>query len=192
MNGDHDTGVSPAAYFLDEHVIIKRVVAVLSHLARRAREEGRWEAEALRRCVEFLRLFADGCHHAKEEDLLFPVMVEKGVPEDGGPIGVLRFEHRMGREFTRSMAESLEAAVGGDEASRARFLKAADEYIGLLTHHIYKEDFEFFPDADRRMSPEERQELHGRFCRVDCGKWDGKSKEDLVRIADELTTRWGG
>jgi len=192
MNTDQDAGASPAAYFRDEHGIIKRVMAVMSHLARLAREEDRWEAESLHSCVEFFRLFADNCHHAKEEDLLFPVMVEKGVPEEGGPIGVLRFEHRMGRGFTSSMAESLEAAVEGDEVSRARFLKAADEYIGLLTHHIYKEDFEFFPDADRRMSSEERSDLHDQFCTVDCGKWDGRSRDDLVRIADELTARWGG
>ena len=43
----------------------------------------------VRQVVEFMREFADRCHHAKEERILFPEMVRKGVPEAGCPIGGL-------------------------------------------------------------------------------------------------------
>ena len=32
-----------------------------------------------RKAIEFFRTFADGCHHGKEEDCLFPKLQERGI-----------------------------------------------------------------------------------------------------------------
>ena len=59
--------------------------------------------------IYFLRIFADKCHHGKEEDHLFKELIAQGVPNEGGPIGVMLQEHRQGREYISSMSKSLEA-----------------------------------------------------------------------------------
>jgi hypothetical protein len=59
-------------------------------------------------CSGFFRNFADRCHHSKEEDELFPKMVEHGIPKEGGPIGVMLMEHDQGRAFVRGMSEAAE------------------------------------------------------------------------------------
>src|SRR3974390_476213 len=46
--------------------------------------------------LDFFLLFADLCHHGKEEDLLFPLLEKKGIPRGGGPIGVMLSEHGRG------------------------------------------------------------------------------------------------
>jgi len=43
--------------------------------------------------IGFLKEFADKCHHGKEEGLLFPALIQAGLPEKGGPIGVMLADH---------------------------------------------------------------------------------------------------
>src|SRR5690348_364126 len=90
--------------------------------------------------LDFFRNFADGCHHAKEENLLFPRMQERGVPERGGPIGVMLSEHDAGRAYLRAVRENLDAATEGSEQARAQVVENAAGYIALLRQHIQKED----------------------------------------------------
>ena len=75
-------------------------------------------------------LCADKCHLAKEEDLFFPLLKERGIPEEGGPIGVMLHEHVMGRDCVGRMREACEA----DEFDGATFATAAKEFIPLLRH----------------------------------------------------------
>ena len=76
-----------------DHRIIETVLPALERLGRQAegmRLRQREEAEA---AVGFLRTFVDAYHHGKEEQHLFKVMEERGVPRDGGLILHLLKEH---------------------------------------------------------------------------------------------------
>jgi hemerythrin-like domain-containing protein len=64
--------------------------------------------DLFRQGVDFVRNFADRCHHAKEEENLFPRMEARGVPRDGGPIGVMLFEHEEGRAYVRAIAGAID------------------------------------------------------------------------------------
>ena len=72
-----------------EHKIILQVVLGLHGLAGHLREGRRVDVELLREAVDFMREFADKCHHAKEEELLFPALVAHGVPLHGCPLDVI-------------------------------------------------------------------------------------------------------
>lgn len=176
----------PSEVLRTEHQVILRVIEALSRLVDRSERGEGFEVTALRRCVEFFRLFADACHHAKEEDLLFPVMESRGIPREGGPIGVMLEEHTMARGFTRAMHEALEAFEGGDVEGEARFCRAARQYEELLTHHIHKEDNILFVMGDRVMTSDDQDSLCSQFCEVRCREFGGKKREELERIADEL------
>lgn len=176
----------PSGVLRTEHQVILRVIESLSRLVDRSERGEGFEVAAFRRCVEFFRLFADACHHAKEEDLLFPVMESRGIPREGGPIGVMLEEHTMARGFTRAMHEALEAFEGGDAEGEARFCGAARQYQELLTHHIHKEDNILFMMADRVMTSDDQDSLCSQFCEVGCRTFGGKKREELERIADEL------
>src|SRR3990172_2652590 len=115
---------TPSGILRTEHQIIMRVVEVLHRLVARSREGRGFERAALARCVDFFRAFADACHHAKEEDLLFPVLESRGIPREGGPIGMMLYEHKLAREHTRAMAEALDAEQRGEASAVARFHEA--------------------------------------------------------------------
>jgi hemerythrin-like domain-containing protein len=141
--------------------------------------------------MEFLRLFADACHHGKEEDLLFPVLEARGIPRDGGPIGVMLYEHQMARQLTKDMGDALACLRSGDPAAKGGFLQAARSYIDLLTNHIFKEDKILFNMGGRVMNADDQGKLAKDFCAVNCRVFEGKRREQLQQIADELEAECG-
>jgi hemerythrin-like domain-containing protein len=62
-------------------------------------------ADDLEKMVEFIRVFADKCHHSKEEKLLFERMQARGVSGEVGPIAVMLREHQDGRAHVKNIAE---------------------------------------------------------------------------------------
>lgn len=181
---------SPVTALRAEHQIILRVVRVLGGLMGRFEHAGEFPEAPLAKCVEFIRLFADACHHGKEEDLLFPVLESRGIPRDGGPIGVMLHEHKIARGFTRQMAGALADARAGDAAARTRFCQAARQYVDLLTNHIFKEDNVLFGMGDRMMNLDDQRILATQFCAVNCRAFEGRRREELQQIADELEAEW--
>ncbi|KAA0243203.1 MAG: hemerythrin, partial [Candidatus Brocadia sp. AMX2] len=70
---------NPIQMLEDEHLIIAKVISAVPVLADRL-EAGRVvDIKTLHGVIEFLQTFADKCHHDKEEDLLFPALVNKGI-----------------------------------------------------------------------------------------------------------------
>ena len=66
-----------------DHRIIEKVLTVLEKVSQNPREASldKWE-----KAIDFIRNFADKCHHLKEEKILFPAMEEHGIAREGGPI----------------------------------------------------------------------------------------------------------
>ena len=66
----------------NDHVHILRLCEVMERMAH----AGNSDPEHLDRVVSLIRNFADGLHHKKEEELLFPKMAEKGFSTTQGPV----------------------------------------------------------------------------------------------------------
>lgn len=113
----------------------------------------------LQNMVMFLKLFADKCHHGKEEGLMFPAMEQAGIPKDQGPIGQMLAEHELGRTYIRGM----DAASSGATLDVASFSTNARDYIALLRNHIEKENRVLFPLGDRLLPRETQAELLNEF-----------------------------
>ncbi len=180
----------PSAVLKAEHQVILRVIGVLQRLIERSEQGQGFEREALGQCVEFFRWFADACHHAKEEDLLFPKLVERGVPKEEGPIGVMLYEHKVARALTKEMGEALSSLDDGHDAARDQFSRAANQYIDLLRGHIFKEDNVLFNMGDQVMTEEDQSSLCTKFCEVGCQSFGGKKREALELMADQLESAW--
>ncbi len=111
----------------------------------------------------FFQQFADQCHHAKEEDLFFPVLKERGIPEQGGPIGVMLHEHVLGRDCVARMR----AASQAQPLDTRTFADTARQYIPLLRQHIFKENNVLFRMAEQVMSEADDAGVTGRFSQVE-------------------------
>jgi hemerythrin-like domain-containing protein len=113
----------------------------------------------LKEIVNFLIVFADKCHHGKEEIYYFPALEKAGIPKADGPIGAMLIEHEQGRNNIRQMKES----VSGVNTDTQTFAKAASSYITLMKNHIEKENNILFMMGDQRLPEEIQMELREKF-----------------------------
>lgn len=173
----------------DEHTWILKVASVLEHLADRG-QQGEWDFESFDDCVSFVRLYADACHHGKEEDLLFTSLEDRGMSRHEGPIARMLEEHRMARDLTSEMGASIEGARRGNEADQGTLMRAAYDYVDLIRGHIGKEDNVLFETADALLGGPACAKLCADYDRV-CNKvFDGCSKAQLEALAERLTARY--
>lgn len=146
-----------------EHDIIERGLGVLEKAVGRIESGQSTPIEFYRWAPDFFAGFADKCHHAKEEDLLFPLLKERGIPEEGGPIGVMLHEHDVGRDCVRRMKEACET----QECDGGKFAAAAREFIPLLRQHIFKENNILFQMAAKVLNEADDAELDVKFTQVE-------------------------
>lgn len=142
----------------NEHEGILFGLEILEEMARRIEDNQPIEVEDLEGMVNFLKLFADQCHHGKEEGLYFPSLEKAGIPRDGGPIGVMLAEHVEGW----SQIARMTAAIAG-AYQPAEFADAANRYIELLRNHIDKENQVLFVMGDQRLPSDEQARLLAAF-----------------------------
>jgi hemerythrin-like domain-containing protein len=170
----------------DEHNAILKMLDVAEEAARRIRQNKQVAPEILSGLLEFFRIFADRCHHGKEEDCLFPLLEKKGLPRDGGPVGVMLHEHDEGRKLIGMMAEAAEAIAGGETDSDLKWADAAIGYALLLRDHIAKENDILFAMAEQLLSESEQAQLVAAFEDVELNKLGAGTHERLHALMDRL------
>src|SRR5262245_58489596 len=110
----------PTEILMEEHRVILRVLSCLERCAERAERSGKLDARSASELVDFLATFADRCHHGKEEEQLFPMLVKKGLPREVGPIAVMLAEHEEGRAHVRAMRTAAADIRAPEFAAHAR------------------------------------------------------------------------
>jgi len=178
--------MTPIELLMHEHEIILMVLGAVEREAQRIQDSGQVNAVKTEQVVDFVRNFADRCHHAKEEDLLFVRMQERGMPAQGGPIGVMLIEHVEGRRLVKAVAEALPNAAKGDPQAVAAVRDNLLGYARLLRAHIGKEDNVLYPMADRILTPEDQQWLTKEFDRVEAEEVGAGVHEKYHSMAHEL------
>ena len=174
-----------------EHRAIKRVLHVLDRVCSAGQADEPVDLDQLEGIVEFIQIFADRCHHGKEEDLLFVAMEEAGVPRESGPIAVMLQEHVLGREYVSGMSHAVAALKVGDQTAWTDFCHNASQYVALLRQHIDKEDNILYPIADRVLTQEKQQTLSEGFDQIERERIGEGRHEAFHRFLEELDRRYG-
>jgi len=169
-----------------EHDAILLMLDAAEALAGRLKAGEPVEPRLLEGTLEFFRLFADQCHHGKEEDLLFPKLVEKGMQREMGPIGVMLHEHEQGRALVRQMGQAAAEYQQGRPDAGAHWAHAARGYAMLLREHIAKENEILFVMAERMLTAEEQRALAVEFERVELEKMGAGTHERLHAQMNQL------
>lgn len=165
-----------------EHRVIEKVLNALETAADRLDAGEDIPMDFFLKAADFIRNYADGTHHQKEEGILFTALEGHGMPKDAEPVSVFMDEHVEGRRLTKGMVECAERINAGDASAKTRLAGHARDYIALLREHIQKEDNVLFPIADDVLADEHRK-LLADFNRADD---EGGVKDKYIRLADEL------
>ena len=174
----------------DEHEGIKVALAVLERLSDDAEEDKAVDLDDIEHIIDFLRTFADKCHHGKDEELLFPALVEAGIPNLGGPIGVMLAEHVQGRKFIAGMVDSLQGLRADDPDGRGKFIESARGYAELLSAHIFKENNVLFPMAEAQLSAAQHEKLSEGFDEIENERIGPGVHEAFHALLDQLDEKY--
>jgi hemerythrin-like domain-containing protein len=175
------------ADLMNEHEAILTAIQILDRMIPSIEKAPSVEKKDIQDFIGFLKEFADKCHHGKEEGLLFPALVKAGVPEQGGPIGVMLAEHAQGRQFIRDM----EAAIS-NQMDREKLAGAATGYASLLRVHIQKENGILFPMAERMLTGAQLDALYAGFEKHEEEVIGGGRHEELHAMLESLQEKYPG
>lgn len=184
--------MKPTEELKNEHQAILLALRVLEEVSRRLNKGIKVDPGDLAGLVEFIRVFADKCHHAKEENLLFSEMEKAGMPRAQGPIGVMLSEHDQGRAYVHGMDEAARRLKAGDDAAGRAFAENAGNYAALLSQHIMKEDNILYPMADRILSEEAQRALEKGFEIVECDVVGAGRHEEFHRFLERMQEAYLG
>lgn len=176
----------PTEILKEDHKVILRMIEVIRGLSQKIDIGEKVDIEHLNKIVEFIKIFADKCHHAKEENLLFPAMEEAGIPKEGGPIGVMLIEHDQGREYVKGMVQGIEELKTGNNDGLKKFKQNSLGYAGLLEPHIDKENNILYMMADMHIEEETQQKLLADFERVEKEVIGNGKHEEFHHLVETL------
>ena len=171
-----------AAILEHEHDAVLIVIRSVRKEADAMRQTGAANAQRIAEFADFFTNFVDRCHHGKEEQHYFPTLEQRGMPRQGGPIGVMLDEHEAGRAHVRAIREALGRMEQGDAGQAEVIEEHLREYCDLLEAHIQKENGILFPMGDRILSEEDQQALTDAF--------DAVEREEMGEGTHERYHEW--
>jgi hemerythrin-like domain-containing protein len=183
-----ESPMTPTEELKNEHRIILTVLDAANREVDAIARTGTVREDIVLKLLDFVRTFADACHHAKEEKRLFVKMNERGMPLNAGPLAVMLREHEEGRRMVRSAADALPLAARGDKRALQALKEGLAGYVDLLRAHIDKEDNILYPMADKLFTPDDQKALAEAFARVEAEETGAGVHEKYHKLAEELAT----
>lgn len=152
---------NPLNVMYAEHDIIVKAESIIESLDKVWEKDEEKYKEVMATLITFFREYADGYHHRKEEEVLFPAI-------HGHPDFVLQeileeFEthHEDFREYTKD----IENAIA--EGDYAKSYKELNRYLQDLLDHIGAENDELFSLAESLMDEDDLTTIFFRFKDID-------------------------
>lgn len=167
---------------ISEHTHIEHFIDILFTAVDRYEQGQELQPYFFLTAAQFIRVYADGIHHSKEEGILFPVI----NPAMGKAVEALLGEHEIARGFTRGMMQAALAWQNGDEAAAQETVKNARNYAALLHDHILHENGVVFPATSWLISPSELARMDEQCANV---RPEGVDVDQILTLLDTLDTQ---
>ena len=162
------SGRSPAGPLMHEHRIIERMLAILRRELDSIGRQGRVDSTLVDTATDFIRTYADRCHHGKEEDILFRRLAEKDLDAQlAGAMADLIEDHVRGRALTRRLVEANGRYSAGDATALDEIVSAMLALVEFYPVHIQKEDRDFFGPCLEYFTEAERADMLDAFDEFD-------------------------
>jgi hemerythrin-like domain-containing protein len=154
----------PIAPLMIEHRLIERLIARLGVEAERVRVGQPVDPNFVERAVDFIRSYADRCHHGKEEDILFRDLAAKSLsPEHARVMQELADEHVQARGLVRALIEAKDRFVRGEPGATRDVADLLERIAVFYPPHIEKEDRHFFVPVMVYFSKEDQAAMLAQF-----------------------------
>jgi hemerythrin-like domain-containing protein len=177
----------PTHLLRHEHRVIEQAMRALDGICLRMRAGGSVPGEELSKLLDFIRNFADGFHHAKEERHLFPALEQIGIGDENGPLAYLRNQHETERRLLSELGRAVEE-YRDDPASAEKLVSAALQFKDHLIGHMQQEDAILFRLAEEMLDDQIKDSLIQSFAGKNAEAQDITQRYE--QLAEELEKAW--
>jgi hemerythrin-like domain-containing protein len=163
----------PIGLLMIEHRLIERLISVIAKHAERIKKDKLTDVDFIDDCVDFIKSYADRCHHGKEENILFKELKNESLSANHQEtLNKLIIEHNHARSITSNLQAARDKYFNSiSDAERQIFSFEIYGYLKALTElypeHIKKEDREFFLPIMDYFSDMEKDEMLAQFLEFD-------------------------
>jgi len=171
----------------DDHVHILLLLEVMKRIIGSDKPD----ISHIENIVDIIRNFADGLHHAKEENQFFPFLTKRGFSLTQGPVAVMLHEHVEGREFVKGIEANIPLYKGGNTSALGKIYSNMAGYADLLHNHIGKENNILFRMADNALSESDHKDLLIKFGEAENADLSGSSAEEYIKRIQQLASVYG-
>jgi branched-chain amino acid transport system ATP-binding protein len=145
----------------EEHQNLWRIATTIDQVADEMDAGSPADPAFFNSVFDYIDQFMDGCHHAKEDEHLFPALRRRSA-EAAAVLDRLQAEHRNGPEVLKSLRGQLAATVGGT-SGKAEFAAALRTYTQSLKAHIRTEEKDAMPLARELLTVEDWADIDEAF-----------------------------
>jgi uncharacterized protein len=169
---------------VEDHGMIERCMDVLRQELEKI-PGGRPDLFVMQRAFDFLLEFGDGIHNRKEEEVLFPLMVERGIPADG-PIRVMLSEHEMERTLLTRLFSEIPRFEGMSDKEKKQIRDRGLEYLEVRAGHIWKENDVLFKMGKQLFSSVDNHALVDAFRRIPAAAYGDAAEKKFRQMLKEV------
>lgn len=135
----------PIQPLIVEHRLTERMIDVMRWRVADMESIGTADIGFIDGAVEFLRTYADRCHHGKEEGILFRELARKPLStEHRRVLDELKAEHVFARTTTQRLVEARGLYVAGESSAFDDITACLHMFVEFYPKHIAKEEQGFF------------------------------------------------
>lgn len=179
----------PVGPLMIEHRLIERMISVMHRHIEEIESPVNIDLSIIEQGIDFLRTYADRCHHGKEEDYLFKALAGKNLSDEHKRIlNELLEEHKIARASVRNLDAARVRALQGDGGAYLEIQNLVKKIAALYPAHIEKEDKYFFVPIMDYFSQAEQEEMLQQFALFDQGLIHEKYGSMVAHLAGDNHT----
>jgi len=190
----------PIGPLMIEHRLIERMIRVMKGELERIEERQSVEPRFIEVAVDFIRTYADRCHHGKEEDILFRDLKKKELTDEHRQtMADLELEHRWGRETVGRLGQCTRELWARRPGIARNYQGLHDSTGGILSKTYRERGQAFFFAGDdlsyrrgkKRLCFRKNMTLTGPFFMSNTERGSSSSNVKSCRQTDEILSMAG-
>jgi hemerythrin-like domain-containing protein len=173
----------PIDALMQEHRLIERMISQMRKERLEMQKANDVNSTFIDVAVDFIKVYADRCHHGKEEGVLFRKL--SGIQLSSEHAGMMRElidEHVYARRTTGNLVKAKDRYGKGEDEARNDVWKLLNDLVEFYPKHIEKEDKKFFYPSMNYFAGQEQEAMLNEF-------WDFDRKivhEHYAKLLDEM------
>ncbi|NTV71151.1 MAG: ATP-binding cassette domain-containing protein [Azonexaceae bacterium] len=164
----------------EDHRNLWRIAATIDIVADEMESGSKVDPAFFTSIFDYIEHFMDACHHAKEDDYLFPALRARSE-EAGAILDRLQAEHRNGPEILKSLRQQLAETAAG-KLDNAEFAAALRTYTQSLKSHIRTEEKDAMPLAREVLTADDWADIDRAFLDSDDPMFGEKANAEFREL----------